>query len=93
MTVSTRSLVRPEAVVAAPADVVKARPAAADAAVVDAVALGVAAVTARLAVAVAAAVDLAATATLPPGRRRPAEELQSSRSGLLFFFIFSLRHP
>jgi hypothetical protein len=72
-TVSTKSLVRPEAVAAAPVAVVRARPAvaAADVVVVDVVVPEVAAATARLlAVAVDVAVDLAATATPPPEPRR-----------------------
>jgi hypothetical protein len=80
-TVSTRSLVRPEAVAAALVAVVRASPAvvAADVAVVeDVVVPEVAAATARLlAVAVDVAVDLAAMATLLPGPRRDSgEELQ-----------------
>ena len=80
-TVSTKSLVRPEAVAAAPVAVVRASPAAVAADVVvveDAVVPEVAAATARLlAVAVDVAVDLAAMATLPPGPRRTSgEELQ-----------------
>ena len=90
MTVSTRSLVRPEAVVAAPVVVARARPAVADV-VVDAVVPEAVAVTVRLAVVVA--VVLAAMAMLPPGPRKPAEgpqalqSLQSLQSQLL-----SLRH-
>jgi len=79
-TVSTRSLVRPEAVAAAPVAVVRVSPVVADVVVaVDAAVPEVAAATARLLVAVVdvAVVALAAMATLPPGpRRKSAEKLQ-----------------
>ena len=92
-TVSTRSLVRPEAVAAARVVVVRASPAvvaAAVAVVVDAVVPEVLAATAKLfAVAVdVAVVALAVMATLPPDpRRRPAEKLQ-----LLQPYCSCLRH-
>ena len=75
MTVSTRSLVRPAAVVASSVAVVRARVAEAAVDVVDAaVAVPVVVVaTAKAVVAEAVAVVLAATATLPPGLRKPAE--------------------
>jgi hypothetical protein len=76
MTVSTRSLVSPVAVVAASVAVVMARAveAAVDVVVVAVEVPVVAAVTVKAVVAEVVAVVLAATATLPPGLRKLAED-------------------